>query len=595
MATTYVEAEGLQTLIQKLMQENAVLRRENMSLRNEIARCTSQDRTQKCPRYRDSDTSLVPIRDYKRWSAPARSSRLEPSLPVITRVSGHSTIATIPATQSPASPPVSNTSPSSKTQVVITEKQESPRTQDIHDPHPTGQVTRSSESDQQGHHGVPLEVASPIPEKEATPRSSRQSLRPPVPPRSPLRPNTCSTYIQSSERKLPRIVESTSLSSIATADEQVVLASATNSSVANNLSGSTSNGETSQHFGDTGIEGSISVHGNEESSVQLEEIAPLNASKSKSLSSFPIDASAVTPAIPPVGPTVSGTIVEESSFEGGSSAPKDTHFEDAIPYGATSHYPPLGSPPEASDVHTPISWGDCRNSNIKTWHRLTPSSPALSVDKQKGSSSASDAGFDWQSDYHDQSPTSTFSSSDASYFTLDTSVPSTPMTEPGSHWSDYSSSDGRTSHKWLEGVSTLVGKAKRSYGKIKKIIPGLLHIKRSSKHSDTVDHDEPISVIVESAESVPGVAQMFDAFQNMEPHLPTNHQFLPFDFYPPYSAIKTAATCGSRFVEHIDSQIASASSVGPELTKDDGFNDDQEEVGSFLPAPSPATWFSGRI
>ncbi|KAG8921053.1 hypothetical protein FRC02_000470 [Tulasnella sp. 418] len=88
---------------------------------------------------------------------------------------------------------------------------------------------------------------------------------------------------------------------------------------------------------------------------------------------------------------------------------------------------------------------------------------------------------------------------------------------------------------------------------------------------------------------------MFDAFQNMEPHLPTNHQFLPFDFYPPYSAIKTAATCGSRFVEHIDSPIASASSVGPELTKDDGFNDDQEEGGAFLPAPSPATWFSGRI
>ncbi|KAG8927578.1 hypothetical protein FRC02_008059 [Tulasnella sp. 418] len=169
------------------------------------------------------------------------------------------------------------------------------------------------------------------------------------------------------------------------------------------------------------------------------------------------------------------------------------------------------------------------------------------------------------------------------------------MTEPGSHWSDYSSSDGRISYKWLEGMSTLVGKAKRSYGKIKKIIPGLLHIKRSSKHSDTVDDDEPKSVIVESAESVPGVAQMFDAFQNMEPHLPTDHQFLPFDFYPQYSAIKTAATCGSRFVEHIDFQIASTSSLSTEQTNNDSFDDSQEVDENFLPTPSPATWLSGRI
>ncbi|KAG8937369.1 hypothetical protein FRC03_008212 [Tulasnella sp. 419] len=87
---------------------------------------------------------------------------------------------------------------------------------------------------------------------------------------------------------------------------------------------------------------------------------------------------------------------------------------------------------------------------------------------------------------------------------------------------------------------------------------------------------------------------MFDAFQTMEPHLPTNHQFLPFDFYPPHSAIKTAATCGSRFVEHIDSPIASTSSMGTEHTNEDGLNESQMDE-TLLPAPSPAMWFSGRI
>ncbi|KAG8936361.1 hypothetical protein FRC02_002954 [Tulasnella sp. 418] len=621
MTTPQIVADDLQMLIQKLMQENTILRRDNMSLRKELMWCKGslqsncQDTLQRVSRYRDSTSSLVPIRDYNRWTIPTRSSRSEPSLPVITRISKQKDITSIPDSHSLSYPIPSTTPQPSEAQVDHDVAEETETSKAYDSVKPASQAIENNNGlqyDEQDCIVNPTFDNIPVPVRPV-------SIKPSLVRRSALRGNTYSRSLQSTEENLSRIDELPGRFITETVGaKEVGLAFASPSRVLR--FSQRSYGEAVQNIAGQGIEAGLLLHQSQPFLPRSQEIIPYT-SRFESSSNILDYTRHVAPKdlrdmedrleSPPnssLGLTVSEPVMEELSFDMDSNTgktiwPSHSNFEGREDMKSrmtsspiTSYYSHLGTPSEAQDVNG--TWGDWRGSHQKTWHSLAPSSPASSFDRQKNSPGATDAHFHWQSDYPlNRSPASIFSNSDASYFTSDASVLSTPISVPRSHFSDYSSDDGKANHRWFEGMSAWLGNAfrKRSYGKIKKIIPGFFYQRRSSRHSTALNDPIPKPVSLEWEESGPGVSPVMDMLQEIEPQYPASNQILTPDSCPPSSATRIAAGCGSRFIEHIDSHFASTSFVDEETIDDGGSNDTYENDENFLPPPSPAIWFAGKL